>query len=101
MPIIADVTLFLHVAPIMRQNISSHVFHTRLVYNVEVQLSQSLQPASLGSIQIRLHVDVLQWFVVSVHSTLGTMQIVAPFHTGLENGHEFPIGYMVLCFRGC
>ena len=97
----ADVILILHVAPIPRQNISSHVFNTRLVYKVQVQFSQLLQPASLASIQIRMHVDVLQWFMIRVHCTLGTMQIGVPFHTGLENGHEFPIGYMVPRFSGC
>ena len=33
--------------------------------------------------------------------TLGTMQIVAPFHTDLEYGHEFPTNYVVACFHGC
>ena len=66
---IADITLILHVAPITRQNISSHVFHTRLVHNVQVKFRQSLQPASLASIQVRLYVDILQWFMVSVHCT--------------------------------
>ena len=96
----ADVTLFLHVAPITRQNISSHVFHTRLVHNVQVQFSQSLQPASLASIQMRLYINILQGFVVCVHSTLGAVQVMAPFHAGLENGHELTVGYMVSSLSG-
>ena len=48
---------------------------------------------------MRLYIDVLQGFVVRVHSTLGTMQIVAPFHTGLENGHELTVGYSLSLFR--
>ena len=50
---------------------------------------------------MRLYIDVLQGFVVCVHSTLGTMQIVAPFHAGLENGHELAIGYMVSRLSWC
>ena len=100
MPNAADVTCFLHVALIAGQNIHINVFYTRLVHNVQVQFSQSLQPVSLARIQMRLHVDVLQWFMVSVHSTFGTMQVVVSFHTGLEYGHKFPISYMVPSFSG-
>ena len=49
---------------------------------------------------MRLYIYLLQGSVVCVHSTLGTMQIVAPFHTGLENGQELTVGYMVSSLSG-
>ena len=50
---------------------------------------------------MRLYIYVLQRLMVGVHCTLGTMQIVAPFHAGLENGHELAIGYMVSRLSWC
>ena len=49
---------------------------------------------------MRLHVYVLQRLMVSIYSALVTMQILAPFHASLEDGHKLPVRNMVPGFCG-
>ena len=49
---------------------------------------------------MRLHAYVLQMLMVSIYSALVTMQILATFHTSLEDGHKLPVRNMVSSFCG-
>ena len=54
----------------------------------------------LASIEVGLHKDVHQRFMISVDVTHISMQIVPPLHTTKVHTHEFFVGYMVATLSG-
>ena len=87
--------------PIPRQDISTDVLTARCMHNLQIQLSQALQPTSLARIQMRLSVEVSERLVVSEHCACITMQVLPPLSTCCINSHKLPISYMIPCFSWC
>ena len=54
----------------------------------------------LASVEVRLHKDVQQRFMISVYMTHIAMQVVPPLHTTKVYTHEFAISYMVTTLSG-
>ena len=57
----------------------------------EVIVLQVLHPPALPHIEVPLGKDVFQTFVVRKHLELLTIQVVAPFLQGKDNGRQLQI----------
>ena len=68
--------------------------------DLQIQLSQTLQPTCLASVEVGLDEYVHQGFMISVYMADVAMQVMPPLHTTKVYTHEFAVGYMVATLSG-
>ena len=65
---------------------------------LQIEFSETLQPTSLASVEMWLDKNVYKWFMVSIHMTDITVQVVPPLHTCQIHSHQLPVCYMISTF---
>ena len=85
----------------MAECVSHHMQRTFPIPHIQQQFLQFFQHHSLPTTQVRLHLQMQQWFVVGVHDSALAIQVALPPLTGFVNGKEFFVdnGPVTFCWR--